>query len=63
MAAMGGLDMIVFTGGIGENSNTARKLIMQGLECFGIDFDFEFNDKAPRSEFCELQKRIQRLKW
>jgi acetate kinase len=62
VAAMGGLDMIVFTGGIGENSNTARKLIMQGLECFGIDFDFEFNDKAPRSEFCELHKKNSKVK-
>ena len=43
VAAMGGLDCIVFTGGIGENSSFARELIMKGLEVFGVGFDFEKN--------------------
>jgi acetate kinase len=36
MAALGGLDMLVFTGGIGENSATVRDLICSGLERLGI---------------------------
>lgn len=62
IAAMGGLDMIVFTGGIGENAQQARRLIMEGLECFGIDFDFEYNETAPRGVLCELHKPDSKVK-
>ncbi|MGN1235652.1 MAG: acetate/propionate family kinase [Christensenellaceae bacterium] len=43
VAAMNGLDCIVFTAGIGENSAFTRALIMDGLDYFGIDFDKEEN--------------------
>jgi acetate kinase len=36
-AAMGGLDLMVFTGGIGENSAIIRERICSGLEFMGID--------------------------
>ncbi|MDD3947213.1 MAG: acetate kinase [Clostridia bacterium] len=62
IAAMGGLDCIVFTGGIGENASYARMLIMQGMEQFGIDFDFEYNEKAPRGKFSELTKPDSKVK-
>ncbi|NLO64905.1 MAG: acetate kinase [Clostridiales bacterium] len=61
-AAMGGLDCVVFTGGIGENAAYARKLIMQGLEHLGIDFDFDFNEKAPRGKFSVLTKPESKVK-
>lgn len=35
-AAMGGVDLIVFTGGIGENDPETRKRILNGLQFFGI---------------------------
>jgi len=38
-AALGGLDMIVFTGGIGENGPESREAICKGLEFLGVDFD------------------------
>ncbi len=38
-AAMGGVDIIVFTGGIGENDTETRKRILNGLEFLGIDLD------------------------
>ncbi len=44
MAAMCGVELIVFTGGIGENASTTREGIIQGLECLGINFDYEKND-------------------
>ncbi|NLL56609.1 MAG: acetate kinase [Clostridiales bacterium] len=62
VAAMGGLDCIVFTGGIGENAHYARERIMQGMECFGIDFDFEYNEIAPRGEYSELHKPTSKVK-
>jgi len=42
-AAMGGVDIIIFTGGIGENACTTRKGVISGLEFLGIDFDYEKN--------------------
>ncbi|ADL07810.1 acetate/propionate family kinase [Thermosediminibacter oceani] len=42
-AAMNGLDAIVFTGGIGENSSTVRRMICQGMEYFGIKIDEDKN--------------------
>ncbi len=42
-AALGGVDAIVFTGGIGENSSYMRSLIMEDTEFLGVDFDFEEN--------------------
>lgn len=62
VAAMGGLDCIVFTGGIGENSDYARELIMKGLEVFGVDFDFEKNRTCPRGTRQELHKEGSKVK-
>jgi acetate kinase len=42
-AAMGGLDAIAFTGGIGENSSTLRAAACTGLEFLGIRLDSEAN--------------------
>ena len=38
-AAMGGIDAIVFTAGIGENSISIREMICQGLEFLGAELD------------------------
>ena len=38
-AALGGLDTLVFTGGIGENSSEIRSRICEGLDFLGIRFD------------------------
>ena len=38
-AAMGGLDAVVFTAGVGENDARTRKMIVQGLEFMGIKID------------------------
>ena len=38
-AAMGGVDVVVFTGGIGENSSMVRKKSTEGLEFFGLKID------------------------
>jgi acetate kinase len=42
-AAMGGVDAIVFTGGIGENSDTARYEISRDMEFIGLEFDKQKN--------------------
>ena len=45
-AAMGGLDAIVFTAGIGENNPELRKLVLDGLEFMGVKIDKEKNKNA-----------------
>ena len=46
MAALGHLDGIVFTGGIGENSAPIRARILEGLDELGIKYDADKNAKA-----------------
>lgn len=43
-AAMGGLDAVVFTAGVGENSPSLRAKIMEGLEFLGLKLDPEKNN-------------------
>ena len=45
-AAMGGVDAIVFTGGIGENSASMRRRILQRLEFLGVVLDEDRNQDA-----------------
>lgn len=49
-AAMGGVDIIIFTGGIGENADNIRELIMEDLDYLGIKFDFEKNKNLTSKE-------------
>jgi acetate kinase len=42
-AALGGLDTLVFAGGIGENAPTVRARICNGLEFLGIELDEKQN--------------------
>jgi acetate kinase len=45
-AAMGGLDVLVFTGGVGERSAHVRALAVQGLAFLGVKIDTERNETA-----------------
>ena len=42
-AAMGGVDILIFTGGIGENSGFRREVICKDLEFLGIEVNKEVN--------------------
>ena len=53
-AAMGGLDAVVFTGGIGENSPVVRTKSTQGLEFMGIEIDPEENRTAARGKEVDI---------
>lgn len=48
-AIMNGLDAIVFTAGIGENSDVVRKLVCSELEAMGIAINDEKNSKRSKS--------------
>ncbi|MGJ8743722.1 acetate/propionate family kinase [Polaribacter sp.] len=54
-AALNGLDAIVFTAGIGENSNLMRRMSCENLEFLGIDLDDSKNDIRSK-EIREIQK-------
>lgn len=43
-AALGGLDTLVFAGGIGENAPAVRARICEGLEFLGLELDRPRND-------------------
>lgn len=49
-AAMGGLDAVVFTAGVGENSPVVREASLQGLEFLGINLDKSRNAEAIGKE-------------
>ena len=50
IVSLGGLDVIAFTAGIGENQYNARKKICENLKCFGVEIDedknHEFRDEG-----------------
>ena len=50
IAVLGGVDVIVFTGGIGENQTTTRDFICRRLEYMGVQFDAQLNDKIHGDE-------------
>jgi len=49
-AAMGGVDAIIFTAGIGENDGPGREMICDGLEFLGVELDKELNLKTRSKE-------------
>ena len=61
VAALNGLDAIVFTAGIGENSETMRKLVCEDLEVFGITIDLEKNSQRSK-EILEIQRDAASVK-
>ena len=60
-AAMGGVDVLIFTGGIGENSATTRTGVCEDLEFLGIEIDHEINDRS-RGENQIISKESSRVK-
>ena len=51
-AALGGLDALVFTGGVGERSAAVRALAAEGLGFLGVELDTASNDAAKGD--CDL---------
>lgn len=49
-AVLGGVDIIVFTGGVGENQSMCRHEVCQGLEYMGVHLDEAMNDQIHGDE-------------
>jgi acetate kinase len=60
-AAMGGVDLIIFTGGIGENDVQVREGVCKDMQFMGIDFDLEKN-KGVKSKDEILTKPNSKVK-
>ena len=56
MAALGGVDAIVFTAGIGENTVLMRKAILENMDAFGISVDDDKNKAAIRGAQMDISK-------
>jgi acetate kinase len=61
-AALGGLDALVFTAGIGENSPLVRKESCQGLEFLGIQIDDARNERASGKQAKQIQTDGSKVK-
>ena len=57
-AASGGLDIIVFTGGIGEHAPRIRQLICKELDFMGIQLDIQLNEKQA-SVISTAESKVQ----
>jgi acetate kinase len=60
-AALGGVDVIAFTAGVGENSNTVRGMVCRGLEYLGIQIDDAKNDKT-HGIFADISHKKAKVK-
>lgn len=60
-AALNGLDAIIFTAGIGENSSYMRKLVCTDMDYFGIEIDDEKNQVRSK-EIREISKPDSKTK-
>ena len=59
-AAMGGVDAIVFTAGVGENDIGTRAKVCKGLEFLGVELDAERNN--VRGKVTEISKADSKVK-
>lgn len=59
--AMGGVDAIVFTAGVGENNPFIRKEILEGMEFMGIKIDDEKNNKRGQIDITADDSKVRVL--
>jgi acetate kinase len=61
VASLGGLDAVIFTGGIGQGSSVVRALALQGLDCMGIALDEQRNRDAKGDEVSSISTDDSRV--
>lgn len=61
-AVLGGVDYIIFTGGIGENDNLVREEVLKDMEYLGIELDKEKNNSIPRGTNEEISTPSSKVK-
>lgn len=58
-AAMGGVDVLVFTAGVGENTVSSREDICEGLEFMGIEIDKEANNSRGLKDITKEGAKVK----
>ena len=61
-AALNGVDVIVFTAGLGEYDRDVRRMACEDMEYLGVEFDAEVNATCPRGERAVLTKPTSKVK-
>lgn len=61
-AAMGGLDCLVFTGGIGEHTACVRSAVCKDMEFLGVVLDEKKNENPPRDAEVEIGDKKSKAK-
>jgi acetate kinase len=61
-AALGGIDCLVFTAGVGENVKLIREKICEDLEFLGIELDKDKNNEDNNGKIRDLTKEGSRVK-
>ena len=61
LAVLNGADAIIFTAGIGENSVTIRKLVIEGISWFGCDIDPEKNVYGQYGDISTPEAKVRVL--
>ena len=61
-AALNGVDVIVFTAGIGENDDGIRAAALKDMEYLGVKLDAKKNSSCPRGEISEIQAADSKVK-
>ena len=61
-AVMNGVDCIVFTAGVGENTPYVRKHACEGLEYMGVELDDDKNAKCPRGKIADISKESSKVR-
>ncbi len=61
LAVLNGADAIIFTAGIGENSVTVRRLVVEGISWFGCNVDSEKNVRGAEGEISSPDAKVKVL--
>ena len=61
-AAMGGLDCLVFTGGIGEHTEAVRSAVCADMEYMGLKLDEKKNIEPPRDTEVEIGAKNSKVR-
>ena len=61
LAVLNGADAIIFTAGIGENSVTIRRLVVEGISWFGCDVDPEKNVRGAEGVISSPDAKVKVL--
>jgi len=61
-AALGGLDMVAFTGGVGEHTVEVREFVMDRIAFMGLKYDKAVNQNHGRGTIAELSDKNSKVK-